>query len=608
MVLPPSTRITRPHVNCDLSPPIYTLSLARHSPSAASPLFSPRPRPRPSLLPPTILTLLIEWFAPSPTHLSNACPGVLEYGEVFVQVQPPWAPQEAGAQIIDQSIVVYRSPGMHPGGVRLLTAVNKPELAHHVNCIVFPGCGPRPHAAEMSSGDLDGDKYLIIWEPSIVSAVRPMDPEPRAANTPHHKKSWVRHMPKKSCGPIVPPEHELATQVAHEDRLRQRQPHVPTLGDHMGHAPPRRKLMKAGEIEAEGKVVEAVREAKMEEERQRFESELMALKSSYRSNYDAAVEQHEREQEERAVKFYLFFGQRHNVGQISNMWLAYADKYGVEHNDTLELCRMAQLAVQFVKTGEPVWLDRQRFTLAIRPDYMNHGKGKNAASYKSNSALGKLYRAAIATPEGRAGGGGIPQHSQVCMKSPVGYEAFLPDAVCAREAYESEIRWLLQTYGVKTEAELLSGRVASFDQELVKHSNPRDNEESLRRSMHELWSVTRQRFCESVDRAVSGGGGGGGGEHGSLRLLVSQQLAYAWYIAGYRLDGTGSSAPLAADATVDGILQFACPLTSFAWVAWPELLGLLTQRPAQAAIAMEEWARKDTIYNSGPDLDLSDDT
>lgn len=47
-------------------------------------------------------------------------------------------------------VVVTRNPCLHPGDVRLLTAVVAPQLGHLVDCVVFPSHGPRPHPSEMA--------------------------------------------------------------------------------------------------------------------------------------------------------------------------------------------------------------------------------------------------------------------------------------------------------------------------------------------------------------------------------------------------------------------------------------------------------------------------
>lgn len=47
-----------------------------------------------------------------------------------------------------------RNPCYHCGDLRVLKAVDVPELHHLKDCIVFPVQGPRPHADEMAGGVL----------------------------------------------------------------------------------------------------------------------------------------------------------------------------------------------------------------------------------------------------------------------------------------------------------------------------------------------------------------------------------------------------------------------------------------------------------------------
>ena len=65
-------------------------------------------------------------------------------------------------QTLTGPVVVTRNPCLHPGDVRLLTAVSAPQLAHLVDCVVFPNHGPRPHPSEMAGityTHSDGDNF-----------------------------------------------------------------------------------------------------------------------------------------------------------------------------------------------------------------------------------------------------------------------------------------------------------------------------------------------------------------------------------------------------------------------------------------------------------------
>ncbi|KAF9809306.1 hypothetical protein IEO21_07455 [Rhodonia placenta] len=49
-----------------------------------------------------------------------------------------------------------------------LWAVDHPKLAHLVDCVVFSSKGKRAAPSMSSGGDLDGDRFLVMWDPDLV--------------------------------------------------------------------------------------------------------------------------------------------------------------------------------------------------------------------------------------------------------------------------------------------------------------------------------------------------------------------------------------------------------------------------------------------------------
>ena len=84
---------------------------------------------------------------------------VLEYGHIFVQ----YTNSSGGRKVLTGEVMVTKYPCMHPGDVRKYMAIDRLELRHIVDCIVFPAKGHRPHPNEMEGRDLDGDEYSVIW-------------------------------------------------------------------------------------------------------------------------------------------------------------------------------------------------------------------------------------------------------------------------------------------------------------------------------------------------------------------------------------------------------------------------------------------------------------
>ena len=80
--------------------------------------------------------------------------GTLEYGQVFVQCSRPQLFDDSSIVfnnsdsspdkfVVKGHVIVAKNPCLHPGDVRVLRAVDVPELHHMVDCVVFPQKGKR---------------------------------------------------------------------------------------------------------------------------------------------------------------------------------------------------------------------------------------------------------------------------------------------------------------------------------------------------------------------------------------------------------------------------------------------------------------------------------
>lgn len=88
--------------------------------------------------------------------------GVLKEGECAVKITSDI--DGVPRALKGTEVIVTRNPCWHPGDLQKLKVVEKDELAHLVDCIVFPTRGRRPPADMMSGGDLDGDtcEYFVL--------------------------------------------------------------------------------------------------------------------------------------------------------------------------------------------------------------------------------------------------------------------------------------------------------------------------------------------------------------------------------------------------------------------------------------------------------------
>lgn len=75
---------------------------------------------------------------------------------------------------------------MHPGDIRMLTAIDEPKLRGHRNCLLFSRNGFRPQADQMAGSDLDGDECAVCYDERLFlkTNVPAMDYQGPALDTP----------------------------------------------------------------------------------------------------------------------------------------------------------------------------------------------------------------------------------------------------------------------------------------------------------------------------------------------------------------------------------------------------------------------------------------
>ena len=70
-------------------------------------------------------------------------------------------------------VVITKNPCHHPGDVRTFTAVNRAELKHLRDVVVFSQQGDCPAPHQISGSDLDGDEYAVLWHEDLVPCETP---------------------------------------------------------------------------------------------------------------------------------------------------------------------------------------------------------------------------------------------------------------------------------------------------------------------------------------------------------------------------------------------------------------------------------------------------
>jgi RNA-dependent RNA polymerase len=89
--------------------------------------------------------------------------------QIFIQVPDP---KDRGTyKVITGLCAVGRNPSLHPGDIRVVEAVDVPDLRHLRDVVVFPIHGSRDIPSMCSGGDLDGDDFFVIWDQKLLPQV-----------------------------------------------------------------------------------------------------------------------------------------------------------------------------------------------------------------------------------------------------------------------------------------------------------------------------------------------------------------------------------------------------------------------------------------------------
>lgn len=137
--------------------------------------------------------------------------------QIFLQVPIPGSEASqntAKYRVITGVCVVGRNPSLHPGDLRVVEAVDRPELRHLRDVVVFPQTGDRDIPSMCSGGDLDGDDFFVIWDPQLIPKEWNYEPmhhdaesqgssELTAVTTEHLCSFFAQYMKNDSLGLIA---------------------------------------------------------------------------------------------------------------------------------------------------------------------------------------------------------------------------------------------------------------------------------------------------------------------------------------------------------------------------------------------------------------------
>jgi hypothetical protein len=95
--------------------------------------------------------------------------GQLKTNQVFLKISSSDNSEALDSRVILGPVLMYRNPCLHPGDLRLVEAVDIPELHLTPDVLILPAEeSDYSLAASCSGGDLDGDQFSVIWDPCLV--------------------------------------------------------------------------------------------------------------------------------------------------------------------------------------------------------------------------------------------------------------------------------------------------------------------------------------------------------------------------------------------------------------------------------------------------------
>ncbi|TKY69219.1 RNA-dependent RNA polymerase 1 [Spatholobus suberectus] len=192
-----------------------------------------------------------------------------------------------------------------------------------------------------------------------------------------------------------------------------------------------------------------------------------------------------------------------SLGIICNAHTVFADKEPSKamSEPCIKLAKLSSTAVDFPKTGVPAVIPPE-LRVKVYPDFMEK---PDKSTYESHNVIGKLFREVKAVPKSA---GSITSFTQKVARRSYdpdmevdGFMDYVDDAFYHKTNYDYKLGNLMDYYGIKTEAEILSGNIMKMS----KYFNKRDSAiETINRAVRALRKEARTWFNESSSGVDSG--------------------------------------------------------------------------------------------------------
>ena len=183
-----------------------------------------------------------------------------------------------------------------------------------------------------------------------------------------------------------------------------------------------------------------------------------------------------------------------SLGIIANAHTAFAGKEPSKAMSApcVELAKLFSIAVDFPKTGIPAIIP-QHLHVKDYPDFMEK---PDKPTYESLNVIGKLFREvkdiAPKTSSIKSFTAEVASWSYDPDMEVDGYEDFIDDAFYYKTNYDFKLGNMMDYYGIKTEAEILSGNIMRMAKSFTK----RRDAEAITMAVRSLRKEARAWFNE----------------------------------------------------------------------------------------------------------------
>ncbi|GLT27746.1 hypothetical protein SLA2020_027210 [Shorea laevis] len=183
-----------------------------------------------------------------------------------------------------------------------------------------------------------------------------------------------------------------------------------------------------------------------------------------------------------------------SLGIIANAHTVFADKERAKamSEPCIELAKLFSIAVDFPKTGVPAEIPSNLYVKEY-PDFMEK---PDKPTYESRNVIGKLFREVKdLSPIAFSIKSFTRQEANRCYDPDMeveGFEDYIDDAFYYKGSYDYKLGNLMDYYGIKTEAEILSGSIMRMSKSFTK----RRDAEAIGMAVRSLRKEARSWFNE----------------------------------------------------------------------------------------------------------------